>query len=126
MQLEAVMKHFEEKGFKRTKKKSGNKHESETALDKYVARMTIRLNKGKGVDHVNWLTPNLAYRVLEALKQWHKREMIEWMSNSGKLPRSADFARDVNGIMQFTATTQMMQSISYDRVSEYYNNVSEH
>ncbi|MFM4867252.1 gp16 family protein [Aeromonas caviae] len=49
---------------------------SETALNHYVERQTVRLNKGIGVAEVAWLTEGLAYLVLESLKNWHKREMV--------------------------------------------------
>ncbi|WP_237750982.1 gp16 family protein [Gallaecimonas xiamenensis] len=41
---------------------------SETALDKWVAKVT-------GVAHVGWLKTNSAAQALEALKKWHTREM---------------------------------------------------
>ncbi len=48
---------------------------SETALDAYVRRMTGK--NSKGVDSVAWLTPMQSYPVLESLKSWHRREMLE-------------------------------------------------
>ncbi|MFQ2709135.1 gp16 family protein [Aeromonas caviae] len=50
---------------------------SETALNHYVERQTVRLNKGIGVAEVAWLSEDLAYPVLESLKNWHKRAMVE-------------------------------------------------
>lgn len=50
---------------------------SETALNHYVERQTVRINYGIGVAEVAWLSDALAYRVLESLKNWHKREMVE-------------------------------------------------
>ncbi|WP_299001749.1 gp16 family protein [uncultured Shewanella sp.] len=54
---------------------------SETALDSYVRRMSARLNItndiAKGVDSVAWLNPEQAYKVLESLKNWHKRELLK-------------------------------------------------
>ncbi|WP_368165468.1 gp16 family protein [Aeromonas sp. R6-2] len=49
---------------------------SETALNHYVERQTMRLNNGIGVAEVAWLTDGLAYQVLESLKNWHKRELV--------------------------------------------------
>lgn len=49
---------------------------SETALNHYVERQTVRLNNGIGVAEVAWLTDGLAYLVLESLKNWHKRELV--------------------------------------------------
>lgn len=50
---------------------------SETALNHYVERQTVRLNHGIGVAEVAWLSEALVYPVLESLKNWHKREMIK-------------------------------------------------
>lgn len=52
---------------------------SETALNAYIKRMTARLNDGVGVDEVGWLNDWMAAKVLEALKAWHRRVMIEAM-----------------------------------------------
>ncbi|MCL1162484.1 regulatory protein GemA [Shewanella chilikensis] len=49
---------------------------SESALDAYVRRMTKR-SAGDGVDSVRWLDNGSAYKVLESLKRWHRRELIE-------------------------------------------------
>lgn len=55
---------------------------SETALDAYVRRMT---NKGRkqGVDHVAWCDASQAYQVLESLKSWHRRVMIDEIKAKG-------------------------------------------
>ncbi|MBS4699346.1 gp16 family protein [Aeromonas media] len=50
---------------------------SESALNHYVERQTVRLNNGIGVAEVAWLSEALAYSVLESLKLWHKREMVK-------------------------------------------------
>jgi len=55
---------------------------SETALDHYVERQTVRLNKGVGVAKVAWLDGALAYSVLESLKHWHKRAMVEALQSA--------------------------------------------
>lgn len=55
---------------------------SETALDHYVERQTVRLNKGVGVARVAWLDGALAYSVLESLKHWHKRAMVEALQSA--------------------------------------------
>ncbi|MDR8523450.1 gp16 family protein [Shewanella fidelis] len=47
---------------------------SETALDSYVRRMT---KSQQQVDSVAWLNPQQANRVLESLKNWHRRELLE-------------------------------------------------
>lgn len=59
---------------------------SETSLNSYVKRMTVKLNNGIGVDEVQWLDGYLAYKVLEALKNWHKRLMVEAIEKAGELP----------------------------------------
>ncbi|MEQ9865037.1 gp16 family protein [Pectobacterium aroidearum] len=51
----------------------------ERSLNAYVKRMTVKLNNGKGVDELGWLDSSLAYRVLESLKQWHIRLMLQSM-----------------------------------------------
>ena len=56
---------------------------SASALDAYVRRMTHR-NSGEGVDHVAWCSTNQAYQVLEALKSWHRRVMIDYMDEKGE------------------------------------------
>ncbi|WP_413165678.1 gp16 family protein [Aeromonas salmonicida] len=57
---------------------------SETALNHYVERQTARINKGIGVAEVAWLSDALAYRVLESLKNWHKREMVKVLQAAKK------------------------------------------
>ncbi|PHM47109.1 gp16 family protein [Xenorhabdus miraniensis] len=52
---------------------------SETALNKFVQRQTAKMNGGAGVAEVGWLSESLAWRVLESLKQWHSRLMLESM-----------------------------------------------
>ncbi|MCE9679592.1 regulatory protein GemA [Shewanella sp. AS1] len=56
---------------------------SETALDTYVRRMTLR-SKNEGVDATAWLDEYQAERVLESLKNWHKRVLIERIINRGE------------------------------------------
>lgn len=55
---------------------------SETALNHYVERQTVRINNGIGVAEVAWLSDTLAYRVLESLKNWHKREMVKALQSA--------------------------------------------
>ncbi|MCK8129919.1 regulatory protein GemA [Pseudoalteromonas sp. 2CM39R] len=48
---------------------------SETALDAYVNRMLNRAKEGVNVSyHTQFLTQQQAFKVLESLKQWQKRE----------------------------------------------------
>ncbi|HFG1901511.1 gp16 family protein [Vibrio cholerae] len=58
------------------------KDKSEAALDAYVRRMSNR-RSNQGVDHVAWCTAELAYQVLEALKSWHRRVMIDGLTQAG-------------------------------------------
>jgi len=46
---------------------------SDGALDAWVARQSSQLNGGVGVARLAWLDDDLAARLLEALKRWHKR-----------------------------------------------------
>lgn len=113
-ELEQVLVACEQAGFKRLKKrtkfspKSGQARSSEadkiralwitmgkqgflrdasdTALNKWCARATVRLNDGEGVANVGWLTPHLAYKVLEALKNWHRRLMAQAIIDNGGQP----------------------------------------
>lgn len=72
--------------------------DSELALNAYVKRMTSQLNKGVGVDEVGWLDGWLALRVLECIKQWHIRLMLESMQARHKPypvnPRTGFESRD--------------------------------
>ncbi|MBI1676051.1 regulatory protein GemA [Shewanella sp. DW31] len=56
---------------------------SESALDAYVRRMTLR-SKSEGVDATAWITEQQAYKVLESLKNWHKRVLIERITVRGE------------------------------------------
>ncbi|MCZ4339629.1 gp16 family protein [Shewanella colwelliana] len=47
---------------------------SETALDAYVRRIT---KSQQQIDSTAWLNEQQAYRVLESLKNWHRRELLE-------------------------------------------------
>jgi phage gp16-like protein len=113
-ELEQVLAACERAGFKRLKPKrkysprSGNgrsneadkiralwiqmgkdgfvRDHSETALNRWCQRTTVVINHGVGVGNVSWLTPDLAWRVLEALKNWHKREMVQAIADRGESP----------------------------------------
>jgi len=50
---------------------------SDKALDAYVERMTKSKCTLNGIKITAWLSPELAYIVLESLKQWHKRCVIK-------------------------------------------------
>ena len=113
-ELEQVLSAFGRAGFKRLKKrtkfspKSGQARSSEadkiralwitmgkqgflrdvsdTALNNWCARTTVRLNEGEGIANVGWLTPHLACKVLEALKSWHRRLMAQAITDRGGQP----------------------------------------
>lgn len=57
---------------------------SEEALNKFVQRQTKRLNNGIGVNELGWLDGELAYQVLESLKKWHVRLMLEALRALGR------------------------------------------
>lgn len=111
-ELKKVLEHFKNKGFKAkksTNKKmsppSGNaklpqidkiraiwitmghhgivKDPSETALSAYAKRMTASQNKGAGVESVAWLNNSQAFIVLEALKKWHYRIVLQRLKAIG-------------------------------------------
>ena len=78
---------------------------SETALNSYVQRMTIKLNGGVGVAEVGWLNDALAVKVLEALKGWHRRLML---------------ARIVADLIQPPRNERTGNPAGYDAVLEFY------
>ncbi len=83
---------------------------SETALNHYVERQTVRLNKGVGVAEVAWLSEELAYPVLESLKNWHKRGMVEALQAAKRpVPLSRSGAR-VAGYQAVLAAFEQMQA----------------
>ncbi len=53
------------------------KNASPQALDEYVKRMTAQKNHGNGVAKLAWLDSKLASHVLECLKKWQYRVMME-------------------------------------------------
>ncbi len=81
---------------------------SETALNSYVKRMTVKLNNGIGVDEVQWLNDHLAYKVLEALKKWHIRLMVDAL-------KAADKPVPVN--------PRTLRVAGYEQVSAAYENM---
>ncbi|MFM5818213.1 gp16 family protein [Aeromonas sanarellii] len=82
---------------------------SETALNSYVARQTVRLNKGIGVAEVAWLSGELAYSVLESLKHWHKREMVKALQGANKTVPINDKSGRVAGYQAVLAAFEQMQ-----------------
>ncbi|OED44058.1 hypothetical protein ACH42_08435 [Endozoicomonas sp. (ex Bugula neritina AB1)] len=50
---------------------------SENALESWVEKMSARYNKGQGIQKLDWLGQDeyICFKVLESLKQWHKREV---------------------------------------------------
>lgn len=74
---------------------------SEAALDKYVARMTAKLNGGNGIESVRWLRPRQAVHVLESLKKWHVRLMLNALDDMG-------------------CQTEILKSKGYERISQRF------
>lgn len=56
------------------------------AIDAYVKRITRQQNGGEGVAKLNWLRDEKARMVLESLKRWHMRCMLERLPNTGIKP----------------------------------------
>jgi len=53
---------------------------SEQALDNYISRMLNRKKLGENISfHCQFLNGQQAYKVLEIIKNWHKRELIKWL-----------------------------------------------
>lgn len=123
-ELENILKHFAEKGFKADKRKASPKTRnkasktptdkiralwidmhrvgilvdgSEAALDAWVQRTTRQKNGGMGIERTAWLSknPTLEAAVLEALKQWRKRVLLEWRNADYHLIHQECQARDV-------------------------------
>lgn len=83
---------------------------SETALNHYVERQTVRLNKGVGVAEVAWLSEELAYPVLESLKNWHKREMIVALQAAKRAVPLSKNGERVAGYQAVLAAFEQMQA----------------
>ncbi|MCS3766916.1 phage gp16-like protein [Aeromonas hydrophila] len=83
---------------------------SETALNHYVERQTVRINNGVGVSEVAWLSEALAYPVLESLKNWHKREMVKALQAAKKTVPINEKTGRVAGYQAVMATFEQMQA----------------
>lgn len=81
---------------------------SESALNSYVKRMTIQLNNGAGVDDVAWLNSYLAVKVLESLKNWHRRLMIDAIKSAGRAIPFDPIKRRAGGYEQICAAYDVM------------------
>lgn len=124
-ELENILAHFVEKGFKADKRKvsPGSKGKTyktptdkiramwismhqvgivadggESALDAWVQRTTAKKNGGMGIERTAWLSKNAAMEsaVLEALKQWRKRVLLEWRNADYRLIHQQCEASDLN------------------------------
>ncbi|MCX9039386.1 regulatory protein GemA [Citrobacter portucalensis] len=58
----------------------------DTAIDAYVKRITRQKNGGEGVARLCWLRDDNATVVLESLKRWHRRCMLERLPDNGVNP----------------------------------------
>ena len=83
---------------------------SETALNHYVERQTVRINNGVGVAEVAWLSEALAYPVLESLKNWHKREMVKALQAAKKTVPINEKTGRVAGYQAVVAVFEQMQA----------------
>lgn len=83
---------------------------SETALNHYVERQTVRINNGVGVAEVAWLSEALAYPVLESLKHWHKREMAKALQAAKKPVPINEKTGRVAGYQAVVAAFEQMQA----------------
>ena len=53
---------------------------SEQALDNYISRMLNRKKLGGNISfHCQFLNSSQAVKILEIIKNWHKRELIKWL-----------------------------------------------
>jgi phage gp16-like protein len=79
---------------------------SETALDAFVRRMT-GTKKGQGVDSTQWLSDTQALKVLESLKNWHRRELIERIKARGQTlpPRDNNRLPSYNVVLEIYLNT---------------------
>ncbi len=126
-ELENILQHFTEKGFKADKRKTSPKTRnkpsksptdkiralwidmhrvgiladgSEAALDSWVQRTTSQKNGGMGIERTAWLHthPAMESSVLEALKQWRKRVLLEWRNADYHLIHQECEASDLNQV----------------------------
>ncbi len=54
------------------------KRPQDLALLEFVRKQTATANGGRGVAKLEWVKPDEAFRVVEALKSWGAREGIKW------------------------------------------------
>lgn len=110
-ELEQVLKALEDKGFRKTKSARLTQPKaapavtdkirviwqimyrqgfvtdvSEKALNAFVRRTTRLKNGGEGVAKLEWLRGDQASNVLESLKRWHMRCMLEHLPDLGIRP----------------------------------------
>ncbi|SHG65451.1 Mu-like prophage protein gp16 [Pantoea sesami] len=120
-ELEKVLKYLEEKGFRRTRNRSPVRRQNEddlkakvrciwqqmhkdgfihdgsdTGLDAFVAKMTVKTNDGKGIASLSWCRGDNLLLVLESIKQWHLREMKAVLRLSQGMPEKQGYDA-VNG-----------------------------
>ena len=50
---------------------------SDKALESWALPKARRINKGKGIAKLEWLPSWILERLIETLKQWHKRELLK-------------------------------------------------
>lgn len=83
------------------------------ALDKYVERMTKTSTGGLGIKTLGWLDSYLAQHVLESIKKWHLRVVIERFL-------LVDGIRYVNGTLYWRNSSFR----GYDEITAFYAEVT--
>lgn len=85
----------------------------DAALDVFVERMTKKFTGGLGIKNHAWLDSNLAAHVLESLKKWHTREIVERLS-------LVSGVRYNNGVLYLPDGTSYN---GYDKITQLYEAV---
>ena len=83
---------------------------SDNGLDAFVERVTKKYTGGLGIKSHAWLDANLASHVLESLKQWHLRVIVDCFLCV------VEGVRYVNGVLQWRDMTLK----GYDEIAERY------
>ncbi|RZF83733.1 regulatory protein GemA [Pseudoalteromonas sp. CO325X] len=94
---------------------------SETALDAFVNRMLNRRKVGENVSfHTQFLTYKQAVPVLEALKKWHTREMIEHLMLNELDVYVQTFDDATQRIVATRISMSLLPEYGYEQLREIY------
>ncbi|WP_022944636.1 gp16 family protein [Pseudoalteromonas ruthenica] len=94
---------------------------SETALDAFVNRILNRRKIGENVSfHTQFLTYKQAYPVLEALKRWHMREMIQHLMLNELDVYVQNFDEVTQRIVATKIPKSMLPEYGYEQLCETY------